>query len=159
MYSAGVPIPITTFFVVTCVFYDGIISNVNTGRMKMQISKEKVLEYLKTVTVTQWFYVALSFFVFVNDLFLFMDFDGMVYWNTEAVLGIFSFYVITLFLYTPIALGIIAHTIMQVLKNPDLPIEKMFIISLKATPHTITLFGIFVYLWYVYQDPYLSIFN
>ena len=75
----GVVCPITTFFVVTRVFYDGVVSNVNTGRMKMQISKEKVLEYLKTVTVTQWFYVALSFFVFVNDLFLFMDFDGMVY--------------------------------------------------------------------------------
>lgn len=51
----------------------------------MQISKEKVLEYLKTVTVTQWFYVALSFFVFVNDLFLFMDFDGMVYWNEMGI--------------------------------------------------------------------------
>lgn len=158
MIQYGVVCPITTFFVVTRVFYDGVVSNVNTGRMKMQISKEKVLEYLKTVTVTQWFYVALSFFVFVNDLFLFMDFDGMVYWNTEAVLGIFSFYVITLFLYTPIALGIIAHTIKQVSKNPDLPIEKMFIISLKATPHTITLFGIFVYIWYV-SRPLLSIFN
>ena len=115
----------------------------------MQISKEKVLEYLKTVTVTQWFYVALSFFVFVNDLFLFMDFDEMVYWNTEAVLGIFSFYVITLFLYTPIALGIITHVIKQISTEPDLPIQKMILLSLKATPHIVTFLGILFYIWYV----------
>lgn len=108
----------------------------------MQISKEKVLEYLKTVSVTQWFYIALSFFVFVNDLFLFIDFDDMVYWNTEAVLGIFSFYVITLFLYTPIALGIITHNQAGFKKSRFTHRENVHHLFKGNTPH-------YYFIWYL----------